>query len=150
MSGTLQLFCGSSTQLIRLCKLHHLNLSYCERLTDTSLEWLSGSSISSLDISGCNIQDQVSFECLFLQLHISWRRDNWLLWRTICNLIVVFSGAGCCRGSSPEEVSSCWVCLHHRHWHRGKNLATISTHGQMWYFYRSVYNFNPCLLSFPN
>ncbi|XP_071393804.1 F-box and leucine-rich repeat protein 13 [Centroberyx affinis] len=42
----------------RLCKLHHLNLSYCERLTDTGLEWLSGSSISSLDISGCNIQDQ--------------------------------------------------------------------------------------------
>ncbi|KAK2842135.1 hypothetical protein Q5P01_012335 [Channa striata] len=42
----------------RFCKLHHLNLSYCERLTDMSLEWLSGSSISSLDISGCNIQDQ--------------------------------------------------------------------------------------------
>ncbi|XP_071358182.1 F-box and leucine-rich repeat protein 13 isoform X2 [Trachinotus anak] len=42
----------------RLCKLHHLNLSYCERLTDMSLEWLSGSSICSLDMSGCNIQDQ--------------------------------------------------------------------------------------------
>ncbi|XP_078024112.1 F-box and leucine-rich repeat protein 13 [Epinephelus lanceolatus] len=42
----------------RLCKLCHLNLSYCERLTDMSLEWLSGSSICSLDISGCNIQDQ--------------------------------------------------------------------------------------------
>ncbi|XP_044049322.1 dynein regulatory complex subunit 6 isoform X1 [Siniperca chuatsi] len=42
----------------RLCKLYHLNLSYCERLTDMSLEWLSGSSICSLDISGCNIQDQ--------------------------------------------------------------------------------------------
>uniref|UniRef100_A0A8C3A6J0 F-box and leucine-rich repeat protein 13 n=1 Tax=Cyclopterus lumpus TaxID=8103 RepID=A0A8C3A6J0_CYCLU len=42
----------------RLCKLYHLNLSYCERLTDMSLEWVSGSSICSLDISGCNIQDQ--------------------------------------------------------------------------------------------
>ncbi|KAM3869969.1 F-box and leucine-rich repeat protein 13 [Diretmus argenteus] len=42
----------------RLCKLNHLNLSYCESLTDSGLEWLSGSSISSLDISGCNIQDQ--------------------------------------------------------------------------------------------
>ncbi|XP_031173797.1 dynein regulatory complex subunit 6 isoform X1 [Sander lucioperca] len=42
----------------RLCKLYHLNLSYCERLTDVSLEWLSGSSICSLDISGCHIQDQ--------------------------------------------------------------------------------------------
>ncbi|XP_029137274.2 F-box and leucine-rich repeat protein 13 [Labrus bergylta] len=42
----------------RLCKLYALNLSYCERLTDRSLEWLSGSSICSLDISGCNIQDQ--------------------------------------------------------------------------------------------
>ncbi|XP_023284076.1 F-box/LRR-repeat protein 13 [Seriola lalandi dorsalis] len=42
----------------RLCKLRHLNLSYCKRLTDMSLEWLSGSSICSLDISGCNIQDQ--------------------------------------------------------------------------------------------
>ncbi|XP_045892771.1 dynein regulatory complex subunit 6 isoform X1 [Micropterus dolomieu] len=42
----------------RLCKLYHLNLSYCERLTDKSLDWLSGSSICSLDLSGCNIQDQ--------------------------------------------------------------------------------------------
>uniref|UniRef100_A0A3Q3LL43 F-box and leucine-rich repeat protein 13 n=2 Tax=Mastacembelus armatus TaxID=205130 RepID=A0A3Q3LL43_9TELE len=42
----------------RLCKLYHLNISYCQRLTDMSLEWLSGSSICSLDISGCNIQDQ--------------------------------------------------------------------------------------------
>ncbi|KAK5867568.1 hypothetical protein PBY51_012043 [Eleginops maclovinus] len=42
----------------RLCKLYHLNLSYCESLTDMSLEWLSGSSVCSLDISGCNIQDQ--------------------------------------------------------------------------------------------
>ncbi|XP_070828129.1 F-box and leucine-rich repeat protein 13 [Chaetodon trifascialis] len=42
----------------RLCKLSHLNLSYCERLTDVSLEWLSSSSVCSLDISGCNIQDQ--------------------------------------------------------------------------------------------
>ncbi|XP_034735797.1 dynein regulatory complex subunit 6 isoform X2 [Etheostoma cragini] len=42
----------------RLCKLYHLNLSYCESLTDVSLEWLSGSSICSLDISGCHIQDQ--------------------------------------------------------------------------------------------
>ncbi|KAM9352391.1 F-box and leucine-rich repeat protein 13 [Symphorus nematophorus] len=42
----------------RLCKLSHLDLSYCEKLTDLSLEWLSGSTICSLDISGCNIQDQ--------------------------------------------------------------------------------------------
>nr|XP_046250511.1 dynein regulatory complex subunit 6 isoform X3 [Scatophagus argus] len=42
----------------RLCKLYHLNLSYCERLTDRSLEFLSGSSVCSLDISGCNIQDR--------------------------------------------------------------------------------------------
>nr|XP_019934488.1 PREDICTED: F-box/LRR-repeat protein 13 isoform X1 [Paralichthys olivaceus] len=42
----------------RLCKLSHLNLSYCVKLTDASLEWLSGSSICSLDLSGCNIQDQ--------------------------------------------------------------------------------------------
>ncbi|KAM6925938.1 F-box and leucine-rich repeat protein 13 [Lycodopsis pacificus] len=42
----------------RLCKLYHLDLSYCERLTDMSLGWVSGSSICSLDISGCKIQDQ--------------------------------------------------------------------------------------------
>ncbi|KAF7662896.1 hypothetical protein LDENG_00223860 [Lucifuga dentata] len=42
----------------RLCKLNHLNLSYCEKLTDRGFEGLSGSSISSLDISGCNVQDQ--------------------------------------------------------------------------------------------
>ncbi|XP_047204061.1 dynein regulatory complex subunit 6 isoform X3 [Girardinichthys multiradiatus] len=42
----------------RLRKLHHLNLSYCEWLTDPAMEWLSGSSICSLDMSGCNIQDQ--------------------------------------------------------------------------------------------
>lgn len=53
---------------IRLCKLNHLNLSYCERLTDMSLEWLSGSSICSLDISGCNIQDKV---LLYVFSHIA-------------------------------------------------------------------------------
>ncbi|XP_015259673.1 PREDICTED: LOW QUALITY PROTEIN: F-box/LRR-repeat protein 13, partial [Cyprinodon variegatus] len=42
----------------RYPKLYHLNLSYCERLTDAAVKWLSGSSICSLDISGCNIQDQ--------------------------------------------------------------------------------------------
>ncbi|XP_029378283.1 dynein regulatory complex subunit 6 [Echeneis naucrates] len=42
----------------RMCKMRRLNLSHCKRLTDMSLDWLSGSSISSLDISGCNIQDQ--------------------------------------------------------------------------------------------
>ncbi|XP_019743745.1 F-box/LRR-repeat protein 13 [Hippocampus comes] len=41
----------------RFTKLSHLNLSYCEQLTDVALEYLMGSSISSLDISGCNIQD---------------------------------------------------------------------------------------------
>ncbi|CAB1441062.1 unnamed protein product [Pleuronectes platessa] len=41
-----------------LCKLTHLNLSYCAKLTDASLEWLRGSSIRSLDLRGCNIQDQ--------------------------------------------------------------------------------------------
>uniref|UniRef100_A0A665TK41 F-box and leucine-rich repeat protein 13 n=1 Tax=Echeneis naucrates TaxID=173247 RepID=A0A665TK41_ECHNA len=53
----------------RMCKMRRLNLSHCKRLTDMSLDWLSGSSISSLDISGCNIQDQVLFGCLFLHLH---------------------------------------------------------------------------------
>uniref|UniRef100_A0A667YNJ3 F-box/LRR-repeat protein 15-like leucin rich repeat domain-containing protein n=1 Tax=Myripristis murdjan TaxID=586833 RepID=A0A667YNJ3_9TELE len=48
----------------RLCKLRYLNLSYCEKLTDSALEWLSGSSISSLDVSGCNIQDQVLCACV--------------------------------------------------------------------------------------
>ncbi|XP_051807462.1 dynein regulatory complex subunit 6 isoform X1 [Acanthochromis polyacanthus] len=42
----------------RLCKLYHLDVSYCGRLTNSAVEWLSGSSIYSLDISGCNIQDQ--------------------------------------------------------------------------------------------
>ncbi|XP_056138488.1 dynein regulatory complex subunit 6 [Lampris incognitus] len=42
----------------RLTKLNHLDLSHCKSLTDSSLECLSGSSISSLDISGCNIQDK--------------------------------------------------------------------------------------------
>ncbi|XP_061679233.1 F-box and leucine-rich repeat protein 13 isoform X2 [Syngnathoides biaculeatus] len=41
----------------RFTKLSHLNLSYCEQITDAALECLMGSSISSLDISGCNIQD---------------------------------------------------------------------------------------------
>lgn len=60
-----QLFCVHNWN--RLCKLHHLNLSYCVKLTNTSLEWLNGSSICSLDISGCNIQDKVPFECFDLQ-----------------------------------------------------------------------------------
>ncbi|XP_029951714.1 dynein regulatory complex subunit 6 [Salarias fasciatus] len=42
----------------RLSELCHLNLSYCERLTDEAMEQLNGSSICSLDISGCNIQDE--------------------------------------------------------------------------------------------
>nr|XP_057932096.1 F-box and leucine-rich repeat protein 13 isoform X1 [Doryrhamphus excisus] len=42
----------------RFSKLCHLNLSYCEQLTDAALESLSCSYISSLDISGCNIQDE--------------------------------------------------------------------------------------------
>ncbi|XP_061533125.1 F-box and leucine-rich repeat protein 13 isoform X1 [Phycodurus eques] len=41
----------------RFTRLSHLNLSYCEQLTDAALECLMGSSITSLDISGCNIQD---------------------------------------------------------------------------------------------
>ncbi|XP_056907647.1 dynein regulatory complex subunit 6 isoform X1 [Takifugu flavidus] len=44
--------------LQNLCNLEHLNLSYCEQLTDLCLEWFGGSSIRSLDISGCNIQDR--------------------------------------------------------------------------------------------
>lgn len=47
--------------LIGLCKPYHLNLSYCEGLTDESVEWLSGSSVGSLDTSGCNVMDQVLF-----------------------------------------------------------------------------------------
>ncbi|XP_043979640.1 dynein regulatory complex subunit 6 isoform X2 [Gambusia affinis] len=42
----------------RLHKLFHLNLSYCEKVTDMALECLNGSSIQSLDLSGCNIHDQ--------------------------------------------------------------------------------------------
>ncbi|XP_023206538.1 F-box/LRR-repeat protein 13 isoform X1 [Xiphophorus maculatus] len=42
----------------RLHKLFHLNLSYCEKVTDMALEYLNGSSIQSLDLSGCNIRDQ--------------------------------------------------------------------------------------------
>ncbi|KAM4573861.1 F-box and leucine-rich repeat protein 13 [Odontesthes bonariensis] len=42
----------------RWCKLYHLNLSYCARLTDLAVKGLSGSSICSLDITGCHIQDQ--------------------------------------------------------------------------------------------
>ncbi|XP_077452272.1 F-box and leucine-rich repeat protein 13 isoform X1 [Stigmatopora argus] len=41
----------------RFPKLSHLNLSHCEQLTDVALESLMGSSVTSLDISGCNIQD---------------------------------------------------------------------------------------------
>ncbi|KAM9816331.1 F-box and leucine-rich repeat protein 13 [Syngnathus typhle] len=41
----------------RFTKLSHLNLSYCEQLTDVALESLMGSSITSLDLSGWNIQD---------------------------------------------------------------------------------------------
>uniref|UniRef100_A0A668S435 F-box/LRR-repeat protein 15-like leucin rich repeat domain-containing protein n=1 Tax=Oreochromis aureus TaxID=47969 RepID=A0A668S435_OREAU len=50
----------------RLCKLHHLNLSYCERLTDSAVEWLGWTSLCSLDLSGCNIQDEVLLACLLL------------------------------------------------------------------------------------
>uniref|UniRef100_A0A3B4EZ18 F-box and leucine rich repeat protein 13 n=1 Tax=Pundamilia nyererei TaxID=303518 RepID=A0A3B4EZ18_9CICH len=50
----------------QLCKLLHLNLSYCERLTDSAVEWLGGSSLCSLDLSSCNIQDQVLLPCLLL------------------------------------------------------------------------------------
>ncbi|XP_061899111.1 F-box and leucine-rich repeat protein 13-like [Entelurus aequoreus] len=42
----------------KFVKLCHLDLSYCELLTDAALESLSCSTISSLDISGCNIQDE--------------------------------------------------------------------------------------------
>uniref|UniRef100_A0A3P9PQG1 F-box and leucine rich repeat protein 13 n=1 Tax=Poecilia reticulata TaxID=8081 RepID=A0A3P9PQG1_POERE len=40
-------------------KLFHLNLSYCEKVTDQALDYLNGSSIQSLDLTGCNIRDQV-------------------------------------------------------------------------------------------
>ncbi|XP_072291438.1 F-box and leucine-rich repeat protein 13 [Eucyclogobius newberryi] len=43
---------------LRLSKLYHLNLSYCGGLSDKALEFLSDSSIRSLDISGCSVQDQ--------------------------------------------------------------------------------------------
>ncbi|KAK7896193.1 hypothetical protein WMY93_021518 [Mugilogobius chulae] len=43
---------------LRLTKLYHLNLSYCGGLSDKALEFLSDSSICSLDISGCSIQDE--------------------------------------------------------------------------------------------
>uniref|UniRef100_A0A3B5BB65 F-box and leucine-rich repeat protein 13 n=1 Tax=Stegastes partitus TaxID=144197 RepID=A0A3B5BB65_9TELE len=71
----------------RFCKLYHLDLSYCERLTDLAVEWLSGSSVCSLDISGCSIQDQVKSACLVLPSHIPEKNNNWPLWKTVCNLI---------------------------------------------------------------
>uniref|UniRef100_A0AAV2KV96 F-box/LRR-repeat protein 15-like leucin rich repeat domain-containing protein n=1 Tax=Knipowitschia caucasica TaxID=637954 RepID=A0AAV2KV96_KNICA len=43
---------------LRMSQLYHLNLSHCARLSDRALEALSDSSIRSLDISGCSIQDQ--------------------------------------------------------------------------------------------
>ncbi|XP_062318798.1 F-box and leucine-rich repeat protein 13 [Osmerus eperlanus] len=42
----------------RCSQLRHLSVRYCENLTDAALEWLSNSSVISLDISGCNVQDQ--------------------------------------------------------------------------------------------
>ncbi|XP_053742793.1 dynein regulatory complex subunit 6 [Synchiropus splendidus] len=42
----------------RLVELRRLNLSYCDRLSDAALAGLSGSSLHSLDVSGCNIHDQ--------------------------------------------------------------------------------------------
>ncbi|XP_014856716.1 PREDICTED: F-box/LRR-repeat protein 13-like isoform X1 [Poecilia mexicana] len=42
----------------RLQKLFHLNLSYCEKVMDQALDYLNGSSIQSLDLTGCNIRDQ--------------------------------------------------------------------------------------------
>lgn len=55
---------ASTCSFPRLGCLEHLNLSYCEHLSDLCLEWISSSSISSLDISGCNVQDRVSFRTL--------------------------------------------------------------------------------------
>lgn len=112
--------CCVCVQFIRMLKLYHLDLSYCEKLTDMSLERLSGSFICSLDISGCNIQDQVLFH-------------NFLKKGTgpggeICNLLFVFLGPGNSWRSSLEEVSTCRVYLRHEHWHRGtkpnKNFDT--------------------------
>ena len=45
--------------VLRCSTLKHLSVRYCDNLTDAALEWLSSSSIISLDISGCNVQDQV-------------------------------------------------------------------------------------------
>lgn len=52
------------------CKLAYLNLSYCEKLTSACLEWMAGSSIRTLDLSGCNIGDEVQLQCLVLD-HIA-------------------------------------------------------------------------------
>lgn len=60
--------------LVRLCGLERLNLSHCEQLTDLCLEWINGSSISSLDMSGCKIQDRVSLGRLFCSRAPSWLR----------------------------------------------------------------------------
>lgn len=112
--------CCVFPHLIRLCNLYHLHPSYCERLTDMSLEWLSGSFVCSLDISGSNIQDQVLFECLFLTSHV--QRKKVSCCGLVCNLAsLLFSGAGGSRGCSLKEVSPWWVSLHYRHWHRGTN-----------------------------
>ncbi|XP_066505027.1 F-box and leucine-rich repeat protein 13 isoform X2 [Hoplias malabaricus] len=43
----------------RCSKLNYLSLCYCENLTDEGFKWLgSCSSLVTLDITGCNIQDQ--------------------------------------------------------------------------------------------
>ncbi|XP_075870871.1 F-box and leucine-rich repeat protein 13 [Nelusetta ayraudi] len=49
---------SSVMKITQRCKLAYLNLSYCEKLTSACLEWIAGSSIRTLDLSGCNIGDE--------------------------------------------------------------------------------------------
>lgn len=65
---------------MRLCNQYHLNLSYCERLA----VW-SGcvDAPSALNISGCNIQNQVLFECLFLTSHLQKKKKVGLVFLSV-------------------------------------------------------------------
>jgi len=70
------LFCVMCAHFIRWCKLYHLNLSYCERLTDLAVKGLSGSSICSLDITGCHIRDQVLLARYLMSSHTPGSRKH--------------------------------------------------------------------------
>lgn len=72
-------------QILFRCKLTYLNLSYCEKLTSACLEWMAGSSIHTLDLSGCNIGDEVQLECpLLYHMTVNMRK--------LCRELLCFRG----------------------------------------------------------